>query len=629
MKQIIFVLLALLMLPSFTQALTSLTTCSTLSQSGETYRLMNDISINSGNCFTLSGNNVVLDLNGKTITLSGSGRAVTISSPTGANNVVMNGKIIASSDLTYSSGIGMVTIGIPGTPSSSTGTIHDVTMVGYDMDVMIQIGGSGVTADIYNNNITRIGTYADNSHSNVGAIDMYGYSPSATSMIKIHNNVISGRAWLINAKGRVNIYNNFLYPLKYGRNPYGIRFIGVIGGIVNNNVMISTNSRGMLVEEPSNNVVISNNNFDIAEAPLAGVDGSGVHALRIRSNGAPANNFSIYGNTIIGRILAGSGAITGEGAFIGVISNFDIHDNIFGLYADYQPSGGGGALTLEGNIDKSIRIYNNILKSNFEPIRLGHLNSDTSNGILDSLTIVKETTPVQLTFHSISSQSDRSATNITIRNFTFLNGAQKSDIKIGYGPTETYSYTFEWYLTIRALDSAFNPINGVQVTVTNSLGNLYSGTTGPDGKLNNLGLKEFTAVKGLATTQFSPYTVAVTYGGSTQTRSVTLDSTKTETFVFGGVADTIAPSTISNLAASIPTASSIRLTWTATGDDTSSGTSSQYDIRYSTSSITSTNFNSANQVTGEPTPFASGSTQSMTINGLNPSTTYYFAIKAG
>ncbi|MBU0982865.1 MAG: fibronectin type III domain-containing protein, partial [candidate division Zixibacteria bacterium] len=83
------------------------------------------------------------------------------------------------------------------------------------------------------------------------------------------------------------------------------------------------------------------------------------------------------------------------------------------------------------------------------------------------------------------------------------------------------------------------------------------------------------------------------------------------------------------LVAAAPTANSVTLTWTAPGDDGSSGTASQYDIRYSTSTITDANWNSATQVTGEPTPQIAGSAESMDVTGLDPATTYYFAIKAG
>jgi len=93
-------------------------------------------------------------------------------------------------------------------------------------------------------------------------------------------------------------------------------------------------------------------------------------------------------------------------------------------------------------------------------------------------------------------------------------------------------------------------------------------------------------------------------------------------------ADTMAPSAISDLTISSCILNSCDLTWTSTGDDGNSGTISGYDIRYSTSIINDTNFNSAQVVSSLPTPLISGSTQNITVTGLNHSTRYYFAIKA-
>ncbi len=81
------------------------------------------------------------------------------------------------------------------------------------------------------------------------------------------------------------------------------------------------------------------------------------------------------------------------------------------------------------------------------------------------------------------------------------------------------------------------------------------------------------------------------------------------------------------LVAGDSTSNSIDLGWTAPGDDSTSGTASQYDLRYSTSPITNANWGSATQVTGEPVPHAAGSPESLTVTGLQPSTIYYFAIK--
>ncbi len=73
--------------------------------------------------------------------------------------------------------------------------------------------------------------------------------------------------------------------------------------------------------------------------------------------------------------------------------------------------------------------------------------------------------------------------------------------------------------------------------------------------------------------------------------------------------------------------SSIPLTWTATGDDGSSGSATAYDIRYSTSIITDANWDAATRASNEPIPQSAGSTEIFIIDSLEPNTTYYFAIK--
>lgn len=73
---------------------------------------------------------------------------------------------------------------------------------------------------------------------------------------------------------------------------------------------------------------------------------------------------------------------------------------------------------------------------------------------------------------------------------------------------------------------------------------------------------------------------------------------------------------------------SVHLTWTAPGDDSLSGSASQYDLRVSTSQITANNFANATRVTsGVPAPASPGTSQSTTVTGLSPSTQYWFAIK--
>ncbi len=92
--------------------------------------------------------------------------------------------------------------------------------------------------------------------------------------------------------------------------------------------------------------------------------------------------------------------------------------------------------------------------------------------------------------------------------------------------------------------------------------------------------------------------------------------------------DGVAPAAITTLAITGTTGTTVALRWTATGDDGTTGSAASYDIRYSTSAITSANWASATAVTGEPAPTAAGTQQTFTITGLQPSRTYFVAIRA-
>jgi len=75
------------------------------------------------------------------------------------------------------------------------------------------------------------------------------------------------------------------------------------------------------------------------------------------------------------------------------------------------------------------------------------------------------------------------------------------------------------------------------------------------------------------------------------------------------------------------TPKSVTLYWTAPGDDGQSGRAFRYDLRYSTTSFSKYNWQYAAEATTEPPPGHPGMVQSCTITGLQPNTTYYFAIK--
>lgn len=91
--------------------------------------------------------------------------------------------------------------------------------------------------------------------------------------------------------------------------------------------------------------------------------------------------------------------------------------------------------------------------------------------------------------------------------------------------------------------------------------------------------------------------------------------------------DATAPAAIADLSVTGTTGTSVSVRWTAPGDDGTTGTATSYDVRYSTSAITTSNWGSALQATGEPAPAAAGTAQTFTISGLSGSRTYYVAIK--
>ena len=75
-------------------------------------------------------------------------------------------------------------------------------------------------------------------------------------------------------------------------------------------------------------------------------------------------------------------------------------------------------------------------------------------------------------------------------------------------------------------------------------------------------------------------------------------------------------------------AESFTLTWIAPGDDGHVGTATEYDLRYSISIIQPWTWDKAARVPDMPQPQAAGSLESVTIDGLDPDTVYYFALKA-
>jgi alpha-tubulin suppressor-like RCC1 family protein len=103
-------------------------------------------------------------------------------------------------------------------------------------------------------------------------------------------------------------------------------------------------------------------------------------------------------------------------------------------------------------------------------------------------------------------------------------------------------------------------------------------------------------------------------------------------FTTGNAPDVTPPDKITSLSTAIGDVNggivSTTLSWIAPGDvGSSGGTATQYDIRYSSSPLTNTNWDAATKAMGIPTPGAPGSNQSITISILATNKQWYFGIK--
>jgi hypothetical protein len=91
--------------------------------------------------------------------------------------------------------------------------------------------------------------------------------------------------------------------------------------------------------------------------------------------------------------------------------------------------------------------------------------------------------------------------------------------------------------------------------------------------------------------------------------------------------DTTAPAAILNLVATPFADHTVRLEWTAPGDDGLIGMATSYDLRWSTDPIDESNFDQATPVPAPPVPGLAGVAQLYMVEGLQAGTSFYFAIK--
>lgn len=92
--------------------------------------------------------------------------------------------------------------------------------------------------------------------------------------------------------------------------------------------------------------------------------------------------------------------------------------------------------------------------------------------------------------------------------------------------------------------------------------------------------------------------------------------------------DTVAPAGVNDLDLLYQTDSSVTLSWTAVGDDSTSGQASLYDLRYYNNPINDINFDSTVPVTDVPAPSAAGIVETVMV-AVPTASQQYIALKVG
>ena len=449
-------------------------------------------------------------------------------------------------------------------------------------------------------------------------------------------------------------------------NPYGviIRNGGRNCRVIGNTITSGTNaggSRGIMIERVKGSAaqpcIVRNNYINIHEGPNVEFgDDLPAHGLRVRYS---CEEVLIEDNTIIVTTDNDDGTDhTGKiGHSVRLSSDQDytkivFRNNTIVATSDVSSGVENDAMVF-GAVEETnlIFCYDNNITSNGTIYQFTNKNGSTSNGnTYIEGDIIQfglpnagyKTFSLGYLCNSWLSYGNRA------RDIVYLGGTSPSDIDFACGGTGTYDITIERTLSLYARGNNGLPVVGATVTARNSYGQaVVSGTTDNGGRVSGVVTSRYEANGWFSdSTDFNNFSLTASKGGDNDannsftvgwnqaggTDTLTLSST-VGTGEWGAVDpdppdDTIPPAAITNLNASTGSYDgSIDMSWTAPGDDGNIGIASSYQIRYSTSTISESNWSSATSFGSPPLPAAAGTGQSTTVSGLVPGATYFIAIK--
>jgi hypothetical protein len=544
-----------------------------LDQTGKTYVLTKDITVNSG-AIWIQREAITLDLDGHTViynnvhdgtTRQRIGVYASTSSLDGAKDVkILNGFIKqgAGNDSggTYdSAGIGHNPIYVGGGDNVEVAAVS-LEWAGSQVDGLKHNSG-GIDSRIHHNIFNDLGS---GQESVMDRENMVVSIRVGNDGYEIYNNFIKrarhGAIIPAVAGSSGKIYNNEIYMDSWCTNAYGIWFSGPMhDSQATGNRIYATGYHAVAIGTTggSYNNEIGNNYIEMwATAPdLADSGGRCLHDNA--SNYGPIssmNGFRIlwgdthnndyHDNTVI---VHGTGGGRARGTWFTTIEdNISVHDNQFrnNTVISYRDSADTSsdtdvcsirALGNDFDTDATPFYYdNNVIASNVCNIGLGdEYGPRPTNHIFRNNTIRRIGNDSFYNTIWMGNGMAYSNRGHVLQDTTLEDGASLEDVNWDCFAEEGCNYSVDWTLTVNAIDPCGNGINDAPVIIRNGLGVEVFNDSTIDG-ISSAVLRQYTARGNLnsGTDNYNPYTVTVSYNGSTIARSVEMTAAKTEDFTF-------------------------------------------------------------------------------------------------
>ena len=466
-------------------------------------------------------------------------------------------------------------------------------------------------------------------------------------------------------------YSSYSGLCKSSANPYGIvlRHVGPGSRIQGNTITSGSDhrgNRGILVERgkgtSGNPILIRGNTIDIHEGKNVEFPAKiPVYGIRVRyankyvlidSNFITVTSDNDNGTLHTGRYAHGMELTIDQSySYITVRNNRVVINSLDTDVNHYEGTQAAIAFNKVEHSDHIALSYNN-LSSSEVIYQIGEVNSMRDNGAFlvvgDTITTISPENGTYQTIRMGYLCNPWENYGSEWRDVVYKGSTSPTDVTFSCGGTGRFDAQITRTLNLYARGSNGLPVGGVTVTARNGYGQtVVSGTTDNGGRVSGVVTYHYDANGWFSdSTAFNNFTLTASMGGDSDannsftvgwtraggTDTLTLSST-VGTGEWGAVDpeppdDTTPPAAITDLNASTGSFDgSIGISWTAPGDDGNTGIASLYRIRYSTSTITESNWSSATSFGNPPLPTAAGTSQSTTVSGLVPGVTYYIAIK--